>query len=124
MASRLRPATTGAALSLALPAVLVVAMSAGCDRGPEKLGPDEILVIEPHHETRIFITYRDKNEQTYRQTVHRSTKFKCGDIVIDPRDFLKSHADRMPYGAFDAAAYAEYKKRGQARKARGTELDP
>ena len=80
------------------------------DCNEKRLGPEKIISVHKHHATRIFITYKDRNGQTYKKTIHQSDKFRCGDIVIDPHDFLEIYGGEMTYGPFDAGKYAEYRK--------------
>ncbi|MEA2035964.1 MAG: twin-arginine translocation signal domain-containing protein [Nanoarchaeota archaeon] len=79
------------------------------DEDRELSGCEKIISVEPYHSTRLFITYETPNSQT-RVSVHYSNKFRCGDVVIDPRDYLRICGGSMPYGAFDAEKYAEYKR--------------
>ena len=96
-------------------AVLIIAIGitfifSACNESQKRLGPEKIISVDKHHDTRIFITYKDRNSQTYIETIHQSNKFRCGDIVIDPHDFLRKYGGEMPYGPFDAGKYAEYRK--------------
>ncbi len=96
-------------------AVLIIAIGitfifSDCNESQKRLGPEKIISVDKHSDTRIFITYKDRNSQTYKETIHQSNKFRCGDIVIDPHDFLGTYGGEMPYGPFDAGKYAEYRK--------------
>jgi hypothetical protein len=92
-------------------AILAVILAIlGCEQYPKRLGPEEIISVDPHHATRIFIKYRDKNGQIYIDTIHQSNKFSCGDVTIDPHDYLGLYGGSMPYGAFNADEYKAYKK--------------
>ena len=96
-------------------AVLIIAIGitlifSACNESQKRLGPEKIILVDKYHYTRIFITYKDRNGQTYKETIHQTYKFRCGDIVIDPHDFLGIYGGEMPYGPFDAGRYAEYKK--------------
>ena len=56
------------------------------------------------------IVYEDKNGQVYKKTIHQSNKFRCEDVVIDPRDYLSLYGGLMPYGKFDAEEHKKYKE--------------
>ena len=82
--------------------IVGLAIISGCECAPDRrLGPEEIISIEPHHATRIFIKYRDKNGQIYTETIHQSNKFKCKNTVIDPHDYLRLYGGSKPYGTFE-----------------------
>ena len=96
-------------------AVLIIAIGltfifSDCNGRQKRLGPEKIISVDKHHDTRIFITYKDRNSQTYKEAIHQSNKFRCGDIVINPHDFLRIYGGEMPYGPFDAGKYADYRK--------------
>jgi len=96
-------------------AVLIIAIGitfifSDCNESQKRLGPEKIISVDKHHDTRIVITYKDRNSQTYKETIHQSNEFRCGDIVIDPHDFIEIYGGEMPYGPFDAGKYAEYRK--------------
>jgi len=91
--------------------IFILAGLLGCSQSKqEMLGPEEIIAIDSHHYTRIFITYKDLNGSVYNKSIHHSNKFICSGIIINPRDFLALYGGSFPFGPFDAEKYAVYKK--------------
>lgn len=91
--------------------ISIIACILGCSPSKqEMLGPKEIIAIDSHHYTRIFITYKDLNGQIYNESIHHSNKFIGSDIIINPHDFLALYGGSFPFGPFDAEKYSEYKK--------------
>lgn len=82
-----------------------------CNEIPEKMGPKDIISVEPYHATRIKIIYLDRNGNIYTKTLHHLNEFESEEGIIDPQDYLVFYGGKMDYGKFDSTKYAEYKKR-------------
>jgi hypothetical protein len=78
--------------------VLMAFMLASCDECPKRLGIEKIIAVEPHHATRIFVIYKDKNGLYYRDTIHQSNIVTGGTTVINPHDYLSLYDGKKPYG--------------------------
>ena len=68
------------------------------DESPKKLGIEKIIAIEPHHATRIFVIYKDKNGLYYSDTIHQSNTVTDGTTTINPHDYLSLYGGKKPYG--------------------------
>ena len=71
--------------------------------------PREIVSVEPLNEKMVFVEYKDNRDHICQIKVRQSQLFICGDIILDPKDYLEACGGLMEYGPFDAEEYEEYK---------------
>ena len=69
-----------------------------CENKPSKhscVGKLQVIKVEPHHATRVFVTYVNSCGDTLIETEHCSATIKADNITFEVRDYLDG---KLQYG--------------------------
>lgn len=69
-----------------------------CENKPNKHscnGKLKVIDVQPHHATRVFVTYINSCGDTLIETEHCSATIKADNITFDVRDYLDG---KLQYG--------------------------
>ena len=59
------------------------------------MGKLKVIKVEPHHATRVFVTYVNSCGDTLIETEHCSATIKADNITFEVRDYLDG---KLQYG--------------------------
>lgn len=75
--------------------LVLILLGYSCVDEPKCYDYKTVLSVEPHHATRIFVTYISQCNDTITSTVHCSATIKAENITFDAADYLNGN---LKYG--------------------------